>query len=140
MRAQLGAQRAVIGARIEFGQGLGPGERGAFTGTVVAYVAPDDQPVQAFAGFTIGARLARVHFHAVTALDDQRRAPYDEVLTQFDYGTGDATHGNNLLLRGQTVTSTDGGTTTTLRTCYGYDAYGNRISETQPNANLSSCP
>ena len=29
---------------------------------------------------------------------------------------------------------------TTLRTCYGYDARGRRISETQPNANLASCP
>ena len=64
----------------------------------------------------------------------------DEVLTQYDYGTGDSSHGNTLLLRGQTVTSTDGGTTTTLRTCYGYDALGRRISETRPNANLTSCP
>jgi YD repeat-containing protein len=64
----------------------------------------------------------------------------DEVLTQYDYGTGDSSHGNTLLLRGQTVTSTDGGVTTTLRTCYGYDAQGRRISETRPNANLTSCP
>jgi YD repeat-containing protein len=64
----------------------------------------------------------------------------DEVLTQYHYGTGDSSHGNTLLLRGQTVTSTDGGVSTTLRTCYGYDAQGRRISETQPNANLTSCP
>lgn len=63
----------------------------------------------------------------------------DEVLTAYDYGpTGSGP--NTLLLRGQTVTATDGGVTTTLRTCYGYDANGNRISETQPNANLTSCP
>jgi YD repeat-containing protein len=64
----------------------------------------------------------------------------DEVLTQYDYGTGDSSHGNNLQLRGQAVTATDGGATTTLRTCYGYDAQGNRISQTSPNANLTSCP
>ncbi len=62
----------------------------------------------------------------------------DEVLTQYDYGPDSGP--NNLMLRGQTVTSTDGGVTTTLRTCYGYDANGNRISETSPNANLTSCP
>jgi YD repeat-containing protein len=70
----------------------------------------------------------------------------DEVLTQYDYGPDAGP--NTLLLRGQTVTSTDpgsgsgagAGVTTTLRTCYGYDAQGNRISETSPNANLASCP
>lgn len=62
----------------------------------------------------------------------------DEVLTEYDYGPDSGP--NTLLLRGQTVTSTDGGTATTLRTCYGYDALGRRISQTLPNANLSSCP
>lgn len=64
----------------------------------------------------------------------------DEVLTQYDYGPDTGAVGNNLLLRGQAVTSTDGGVTTTLRTCYTYDALGRRISETRPNANLTSCP
>jgi YD repeat-containing protein len=65
----------------------------------------------------------------------------DEVLTQYDYGPNDGSQGNTLLLRGQTVTSTDNGVTTTLRTCYGYDALGRRISETQPSGttNLTSC-
>jgi YD repeat-containing protein len=62
----------------------------------------------------------------------------DEILIQYDYGPDSGP--NTLLLRGQTVTATDGGVTTTLRTCYGYDASGRRISETQPNANLGSCP
>jgi YD repeat-containing protein len=62
----------------------------------------------------------------------------DEVRTAFDYGPDSGP--NNLLLRGQTVTSTDNGVTTTLRTCYAYDSLGRRISETQPNANLASCP
>lgn len=57
----------------------------------------------------------------------------DEVLTQYDYGPNSGP--NNLLLRGQTVTADS----VTLRTCYGYDAQGNRISETQPNAGLTSC-
>jgi YD repeat-containing protein len=62
----------------------------------------------------------------------------DEVRTAYDYGPNSGP--NNLLLRGQTVTSTDGGGTTTSRTCYGYDRDGRKISETQPNANLASCP
>jgi YD repeat-containing protein len=62
----------------------------------------------------------------------------DEVRTDYDYGP--TTGANNLWLRGQAVTSTDGGVTTTLRTCYAYDVLGRKISETSPNANLSSCP
>lgn len=62
----------------------------------------------------------------------------DEVRTTYDYGPDSGP--NTLLLRGQTVTSTNGGVTTTLRTCYTYDRDGRRISETQPNANLGSCP
>jgi len=66
----------------------------------------------------------------------------DEVRTDYDYGPDSGP--NTLLLRGQTVTSTDlvngSPVTTTLRTCYAYDVLGRRISETQPNANLASCP
>lgn len=62
----------------------------------------------------------------------------DEVRTAYDYGPDGGP--NTLLLRGQTVTSTDNGVTTILRTCYGYDALGRRISQTLPNANLGSCP
>ncbi|NCP12216.1 MAG: hypothetical protein GW859_09770, partial [Sphingomonadales bacterium] len=58
----------------------------------------------------------------------------DEVVTDYDYGPNSGP--NNLWLRGVAVTA-DG---TTLRTCYGYDANGRKISETQPNANLGSCP
>lgn len=62
----------------------------------------------------------------------------DEVSTQLDYGPDSGP--NTLLVRGQTVTSTDGGVTTTLRTCFGNDALGRRISQTLPNANPASCP
>ncbi|HLL32182.1 MAG TPA: hypothetical protein VK403_14425 [Allosphingosinicella sp.] len=59
--------------------------------------------------------------------------PGDEVVTTYDYGTtGQAT---NLLLRG-IVVSADG---LSLRTCYGYDALGNRISDTSPRAGRSTC-
>lgn len=58
----------------------------------------------------------------------------DEVLTTFEYGPDSGP--NNLFLRGQVVTA-DG---QSLRTCYGNDKYGNRISETQPAAQLASCP
>lgn len=60
--------------------------------------------------------------------------PADEVVTVYDYGP--TTGVNNLLLRG-VVVSADGAVS---RTCYGSDRNGNRISETSPNANLTSCP
>lgn len=62
----------------------------------------------------------------------------DEVVTDYDYGPNSGP--NTLLLRGLAVTADDGSGLVTNRTCYGYDANGNRISETQPNANLASCP
>jgi hypothetical protein len=58
----------------------------------------------------------------------------DQVVTTYDYGP--TSGANNLFLRGKAVTA-DG---TTLRTCYAYDIYGNKISETSPNAGLASCP
>jgi YD repeat-containing protein len=57
----------------------------------------------------------------------------DEVITTYDYGPNSGP--NNLLLRGQTVTA-DG---QSLRTCYAYDALGNKISETTPRAGLTTC-
>jgi RHS repeat-associated protein len=62
----------------------------------------------------------------------------DEMRTDYDYGPDSGP--NILLLRGQAVTSTDNNITTTLRTCYAYDALGRKISETGPGANLASCP
>jgi YD repeat-containing protein len=58
----------------------------------------------------------------------------DEVRTSYDYGPDAGP--NNLLLRG-TVISADGGA---LRTCYGYDALGRKVSETRPGAQLAACP
>lgn len=57
-----------------------------------------------------------------------------QVVTSYEYGADGTV--DNLLLRG--VTATAGGQT--LRTCYGYDTLGRKISETQPAANLSICP
>ena len=54
-------------------------------------------------------------------------------ITAYEYGA-DGT-ADNLLPRGQTITA-DG---TTLRTCYGYDALGNKIWETSPRAGLTAC-
>lgn len=58
----------------------------------------------------------------------------DEVVTSYDYGPDSGP--NNLLLRGKAITA-DG---ITLRTCFQYDQYGNKISETAPRANLAACP
>lgn len=54
----------------------------------------------------------------------------DEVITRYEY------EHDNLFLTGMTVTDPQGNT---LRTCYQYDDYGNRIGETQPRADLASC-
>jgi YD repeat-containing protein len=67
----------------------------------------------------------------------------DEIVTAYDYGPDSGP--NNLLLRGITVTAVAPNAagalvSTTLRTCYGYDAQGNRISETKPRAGLTVCP
>lgn len=63
----------------------------------------------------------------------------DEVSTSYEYGPDSGP--NNLLLRGQAVTALDAaGSLQTYRTCYAYDALGNKISETTPNAALASCP
>jgi hypothetical protein len=58
----------------------------------------------------------------------------DAVVTTYDYGP--TTGLNNLLLRGVAVTA-DG---QTRRTCYGYNYFGEKISETRPMAGLASCP
>jgi len=54
-------------------------------------------------------------------------------VTTYQYGDGKA---NSLLVRGAVVTA-DG---TSRRTCYSYDNFGNRISETRPLAGLATCP
>jgi hypothetical protein len=59
--------------------------------------------------------------------------PGDEVITSYDYGPNSGP--NNLLLRG-TVEDVGG---LALRTCYQYDIYGNKISETAPRAGLGVC-
>lgn len=59
----------------------------------------------------------------------------DEIVTTYEYQQGSASKGSNLLLLGVAVTA-DG---QTLRTCYKYDRFGNKISETQPKAGLTSC-
>ncbi len=59
----------------------------------------------------------------------------DLVVVAYDYGPDTGAVGNNLLVRGKTVTA-DG---ITLRTCYGYDPQGNKIWETSPRAGLTVC-
>lgn len=57
-----------------------------------------------------------------------------QTVTTYEYGASGTRE--SLLLKGMAVSS--GGDT--LRTCYGYDVFGRRISETKPNANLLVCP
>ena len=58
----------------------------------------------------------------------------DDVVTTYEYDY------YNLYLVGVAVTAKSAsGSTETRRTCYEYDALGNRIGETSPRANRSSC-
>ncbi|THD36405.1 MAG: hypothetical protein E7773_07805 [Sphingomonas sp.] len=59
-------------------------------------------------------------------------------VTAYEYATSAVA--NNLLPRGMTVTAYVGSTLTTLRTCYGYDPRGRKISTTTPGAGLTGCP
>ncbi|MBB4101059.1 hypothetical protein GGR46_004648, partial [Sphingomonas kyeonggiensis] len=64
----------------------------------------------------------------------------DEVIVAYDYGPNTGSVGNNLQLRGKTVTAQDSdGVIRSLRTCYGYDRNGRKIWETSPRAGLSAC-
>jgi hypothetical protein len=58
----------------------------------------------------------------------------DEVVTTYDYGPDSGP--NNLLRRGKVVTNAG----QSRRACYGYDQFGDQISETEPRAGLTSCP
>ncbi len=63
----------------------------------------------------------------------------DEVVTEYDYGPTSGP--NNLLLRGVTVTAANSaGQMEVNRTCYGYNYFGEKISETRPKAGLTVCP
>ncbi|MDP9421338.1 MAG: hypothetical protein M3Q19_00635 [Pseudomonadota bacterium] len=85
----------------------------------------------------------RERFCKTTAASGQTCAggAADEVITDYDYGPTSGAP-NNLLLRGVAVTAYNdaAGQFQTRRTCYGYDANGRKISETQPMANLGVCP
>lgn len=58
-------------------------------------------------------------------------------VTSYEYGA-DGT-ANNLLVRGTAVTAYVGSTLTTLRTCFGYDPRGRKISTTTPGAAKANC-
>jgi hypothetical protein len=57
-----------------------------------------------------------------------------QIVTTYQYGA-DGT-ADNLLVRGAAVTANG----QTRRTCFGYDPFSRRISETKPNAGLGACP
>lgn len=58
----------------------------------------------------------------------------DEIRTLYEYGPDAGP--NNLILRGVVNDATGAA----LRTCYGYDWMGNKVSETKPRAGLGVCP
>ena len=60
----------------------------------------------------------------------------DEVVTVYEYQAGNSTVPSNLWLKGVVVTAGN----QTRRTCYGYDEWGRKVSETKPAAGLTVCP
>ena len=58
----------------------------------------------------------------------------DEIKTLYDYGQPNKP--NNLFLKGVTIVANG----KSRKICYQYDKYGNNIGETEPKANLASCP
>ncbi|MGY4397338.1 hypothetical protein ACVWZA_002532 [Sphingomonas sp. UYAg733] len=56
-----------------------------------------------------------------------------QIVTTYEYGANGTA--DNLLLRGKVVTAAG----VSLRSCYGYDARGRKISETSPRAGLATC-
>lgn len=63
----------------------------------------------------------------------------DEVITSFDFGP--TTGLTNLVLRSIAVTAVNGsGSMETLRTCYQYNYFGEKIAETKPLGAGSVCP
>src|SRR3546814_9842768 len=69
---------------------LGERQCGLLAWGVVVDVAPDDETVEPFVGLSVGARLARVHLHAVRAAVDLRGAQDDQVVERaFETGRVD---------------------------------------------------
>jgi len=62
-------------------------------------------------------------------------AANDQIITRYEYES------DNLYMTGMTVEAYDGTVQQriTKRSCYEYDKYGNKIGETQPKSNQSSC-
>jgi hypothetical protein len=83
-------------------------------------------------GAPIYLKVAERHCHDsnyVGVEPDARCEDGDEVVTRYFYNN------NNLLLTSVATTASNG---KTLRTCYQYDVYGNKLGETQPKG-ASTC-
>ncbi|MEO6215202.1 MAG: RHS repeat domain-containing protein [Sphingomonas sp.] len=102
-------------------------QKNAYIKNASGALIPEASPIWVMASETQCQTVAGSNSPVCDASAPQKVAAYQ-------YGA-DGT-ADNLLVRGVAVSS-DG---TTLRTCYGYDRLGRRVSETNPNANLSSCP
>jgi len=68
----------------------------------------------------------------------------DKIETVYEYGPQSAGQPNNLLLMGKVVTAAAVNASnvmesTSKRTCFQYDKYGNKIGQTEPNANPAQC-
>src|SRR5690606_14119102 len=78
--AQAGAQGAEIGAAVEPGERLGPGQRRLLPVAEVADLVPDDDPVETFAGLAVVALFPVVHLDAEGTAVDLRGPQLHEML------------------------------------------------------------
>ena len=84
-----------------------------------------------------GAMVAQTPIYLLSKVTQCRKdscSATEATVTTYEYPTGAAL--NALLPKGQVV-SADG---VTLRTCYAYDRYGRKTSETAARAGLAVCP
>ncbi len=121
--------------------GIRPQTRYYYTAKSAVYLQTPEASTPQLASLPIYLLTRESRCQNTAATTNGCTDPNDEIITEYDYGPSQAGIANNLLLRGVAVTATNSqGLRETRRTCYAYDKYGNRIGETLPRANLSSCP
>ena len=87
--------------------------------------------------------VLKVTSPAVNSIRPQTRYEYQQMEARYRNASGQIVASGEpiwMLVKEEfCMTSNASGNGQTLRTCYYYDDFGNRIAETQPNAELSSC-
>jgi YD repeat-containing protein len=131
-----GGVMRVLGSAVD---GIRPETRYSYVQKYAWLKAANGNYEQADAPFWVLAEERSCTNSAMNANGDCANGA-DLVVTQYEYQEGNASKGSNVWLLGTAVTATNNsGQSETLRSCYTYDNYGRKVSESQPKANLASC-